>query len=133
MLGFGGGSLINGRLSELTALFSLSVVSRFEASCLVVEDASYDGALTCMAGLEVPDVISAFFLVPDSAATGLGGLESKFLFTWISGVSTVADSSEDCEITIDGWESTEGNAFSTLSGDSIASAIVNESGSLRNR
>ena len=31
------------------------------------------------------------------------------------------------------WEPTEGNAFSTLSGDLIASAIVNESGSYRNK
>ena len=129
MLGFGDGSIINGRLSELTALFSLSVVSRFEASCLVVEDASYDGALTGMAGLEEPDVISVFFLVSDSAASGLGVLESKFLLPWISGVSTVADSWEACEMTIDGREPTEGNAFSTLSGDLITSAIVNESGS----
>ena len=46
MLGFGDGSIINGRLSELTPLFTLSAVSRFEASFLVAEDASYDGALT---------------------------------------------------------------------------------------
>ena len=128
MVVLGDESLINGCLPDGTVL-SVSAATRFEAFVLVVEDASDDGGPVWMAGMEVLDEILVFFFVPESPVSGLAGSESTLLLMWLSGVSTVADSSADCESTVDGWEPTEGTGASTLSGDFSDSAILNESGS----